>query len=202
MEMNVQHAVRTAAFAIPVLCASLLSNHTPSGVTLTRQSIPKLMLTMPAPRLIAEQDPSQVLTEQIDTTFEHLEKIKHVFSLKISEMSEIFHASRPTIYAWLSGSSPKDNTHIRRLSYITQVAQRFASLSFTKPEAILKRPVLTGNRTLLQCLIDNIEVSDEELRILHRIDQKEAAKRAEPKLAHKRHNDVESMITPIINNLA
>ncbi len=196
--MNTQHAIRTAACVIP-LCASLLSNHTPSGVGLTKQFLARQAVLVK--NQVDTTNPNTTIADQTKTTFEQLEQIRNTFALKISELSEIFNASRPTIYAWLNGSSPKDSSSIDKISYIAQVSRRFASLSFTKPEAILKRPVLTGNRTLLQCLVDNIEVSDEELRILHRIDQKEATKRAEPKLTHKRHNDIESMITPIINNL-
>ncbi len=197
--MNTQHAVRTAVIAIPLLCASLLSNHTPSGVGLTKQSLARQMLPIKSQTDAANSNPA--IAEQANTTFEQLEQIKHSFALKISELSEIFNASRPTIYAWLNGSSPKDSAFIEKISRTAQVAERFASLSFTKPEAMLKRPVLADNRTLLECLIDSIHISDEELKTLHQIDQKEAAKRAESKPARKRHNDIDSITTPIINDL-
>lgn len=196
--MKTQHAVRTAAFAIPIFCASLLSSPPPSGVDLTKQSIAKLVISAGQTE---PTQPSQAVIEQVSTTFEQLEQIKQAFSLKISELSEILNTSRPTIYAWLNGSSPKDRTSIEKISYISQVALRFASLSFIKPEAMIKRPVLSGNRTLLQCLKEGLEVSDEDLRTLQQIDKKEAAKRLEPKLSYKRRNDIESITTPIINEL-
>ncbi len=198
--MNMQPAVRTAVFAIPLFCAaSLLSNHTPSGVGLTKQSLARQVPPIKNQTYAATSNPA--IAEQANTTFEQLEQIKHSFALKISELSEIFNTSRPTIYAWLNGSSPKDSAFIEKISDIAQVANRFASLSFTKPEAMLKRPVLAGNRTLFQCLIENIDISDAELQKLYEIDQREAAKRAETKPARKRHNDIDMLTTPIINDL-
>lgn len=197
--MNTQHTVRTAAIAIPLLFTSLLSNHTPSGVALTKQSLARQALPIKSQTDKANSNPA--IAEQANTTFEQLEQIKHNFALKVSELSEIFNTSRPTIYAWLNGSSPKDSAFIEKISVIAQVAKRFALLSFTKPEAMLKRPVLAGNRTLFQCLIEKIDISDAELEMLYKIDQREAAKRAEIKPARKRHNDIDLLTTPIINDL-
>lgn len=199
--MKTQHVVRTAAFAMPIFCATLLSSYTPSGVGLTTHSVTKLIVPKIEQKSVVNPSKAIADVEQASATFEQLEYIKQAFSLKISEMSEIFGTSRPTIYAWLNGSLPKDELDLEKISTLEQVAQQFASLSFAKPEAMLKRPVLSGNRTLLQCLKENIDISNEDLKTLHKIDQREAAKRAEVKPAHKRHNDIDSIITPVINDL-
>ena len=169
----------------------------PSGLDMTIQSIKNLSLSRPSfqkEKVITQQ----IVAQDANTTFEQLEKIKNIFALKVSELAEIFDSSRPTIYAWLNGSSPQDNATLNKIHSVAEIAQRFKNLSFKKPEAMLKRPALTENQTLLHRLKLGGTISDNELQTLREIDLREAKKRAEAKVFQKRHGDIDTIITPII----
>lgn len=195
--MSTQLITRTTIGISCLLFTGGAFNLPPSGVDITTQSIKKFSLYRPSfqKEQVSQQ---QIVTQDANATFEQLEKIKNTFALKISELAEVFDSSRPTIYAWLNGSSPQDNATLNKIHIVAEIAQRFHDLSFKKPEAMLKRPVLTENQTLLHRLKSGVAISDNELQTLREIDLREAKKRAETKILQKRHGDMDAIITPII----
>jgi DNA-binding transcriptional regulator YiaG len=120
--------------------------------------------------------------KNVDTrsSAEHVENIRNVLTINMSELASILGSTRPTVYAWLEGrQAPKPDAaeNIRRLSH---VADKIKLANIIQLDQLIRRPVLNG-----RSLLDLIKVSEDPsdiLQVLRSISDKEAKTRSESKI--------------------
>jgi hypothetical protein len=84
------------------------------------------------------------------TPVDQVTAIKFYLGLKISDIASILHVQRPTIYEWLSGTSPHQSNY-RRLHQLYEIASEWRSLSYKQIGNYARTPRL-GEKSLLNLL--------------------------------------------------
>jgi DNA-binding transcriptional regulator YiaG len=139
--------------------------------------------------------------KNVDTrsSAEHVENIRNVLTINMSELASMLTTTRPTVYAWLEGrQEPKADAavNIRRLSH---VADKIKLTNIIQLDQLIRRPVING-RSLLDIIKVNEDPS-EILQVLKSISEKEAKTRSESKISGQNLrslNDVSSEFSPAI----
>jgi transcriptional regulator with XRE-family HTH domain len=78
--------------------------------------------------------------------------LKMWLGLSISDLANVLHVQRPTIYQWLSGTEPRRN-NLQRLSRLYGVAIQWRDLSNEPPGSYLRAPILDG-RSLVDLMCE------------------------------------------------
>ena len=111
-----------------------------------------------------------------------LEVIRDTFALKMSEIAQLFDVSRPTVYAWLDGSTPRPDV-LARLAYLSKQAEKVNQAGITRVEHFLRRPLADG-RSLLQLLKEGANIEQALSTIKHAAVEEESSR----KMAVSRHS--------------
>lgn len=110
---------------------------------------------------------------------EQLDRIKSTLKLTTSDLANTLGVSRPTVYNWAKGAEPSGDA-LLHLQFLAAEAQKIHSLSLTRPNALLKRPLFDG-KSALDILQSGITLSPLQLRALAVLDEKELNSRSRAK---------------------
>ncbi len=77
----------------------------------------------------------------------HIERIRSVLRLNMSEIASLFGVSRPAAYAWLSGTKPKREIEDNIWRFI-QFVDHFESAGLGRSPDIIRRPLSDGRSAL------------------------------------------------------
>jgi len=85
---------------------------------------------------------TDIQEQQIRTTAEKLEFIKDSFGITLSQLAKILRTSRPSIYSWLEGEEPRENTSLR-IQQIYECAEHWAQKNefHYSPGPIFRQPL-------------------------------------------------------------
>ncbi len=84
------------------------------------------------------------------STAQLLLNIRDVFTLRMSELAQIFGVSRRAAYDWLEGATPKPDT-VARIYTLSKYAEELKAAGIEQIEHFVHRPVVAG-RSLLDLL--------------------------------------------------
>jgi len=99
-----------------------------------------------------------------------LNKIRTVFGLTMTELAGVFGVARPTVYAWLAGTTPKSSLQEKAWK-LHHLAEKVESLDIARMSLMKKKPLSSG-QTLLQTLATGTRL-DEILAELQSSDPEE-----------------------------
>lgn len=113
-------------------------------------------------------------------TRERMTGLRRYFSLTVTDLAKILRVERPTIYAWLKGSSEPHSGNLRRLEKIYRLAQEWRAKSSIPMGTYVRDPFDDGRSVLDHLAEENVQ----ERAIRHaftviksRLDQEQATKR-------------------------
>ena len=98
------------------------------------------------------QDPFLAPHVQLASPADMLAEVRAALSLNVSETALVMHVERPTIYAWINGSTPRE-AHIKRLHELHGLARYWNGIS-NRPLGSLVRSAMVGMKTLVEHMAD------------------------------------------------
>lgn len=119
----------------------------------------------------------EVVESEILTFTEQIKLIKDSFGLNMSAMAELLNVSRPTVYAWMKGETPKLEEHITHVMHVVKQAKIYESLNLDRPDNFIKRPMLNGE-SLFSLLKQERTISELDYALIKELDSKESQIRA------------------------
>lgn len=118
----------------------------------------------------------EVLESEILTFTDQIKLIKDSFGLNMSAMAELLNVSRPTVYAWMKGETPKLEEHITHVMHVIKQAKIYESLNLDRPDNFIKRPILNGE-SLFSLLKQERTISESDYALIKELDSKESQTR-------------------------
>lgn len=94
---------------------------------------------------------------------QHLENIKQVLSLPVSETAGILGVTRQSIYKWMAGSTP-DHDKVEKIVELSHIADIFKAASVSRPGDLLRMKAFEGKSVL--DLVKNNENYSQHLSVL------------------------------------
>lgn len=119
----------------------------------------------------------EVVGSEILTFTEQVRLIKDSFGINMSAMAELLNVSRPTVYAWMKGDTPKLEEHITHVMHVVKQAKIYESLNLDRPDNFIKRPILNGE-SLFSLLKQERTISHSNYALIKELDSKESQTRA------------------------
>jgi transcriptional regulator with XRE-family HTH domain len=95
---------------------------------------------------------------QVLSISQHLAQIRETFGLSMTELAQVLRISRPTAYAWLNGTDPKDEEGKALISRLSNYAESLRSAGITKVEILARQPISAG-KSLIDLLKSGNDVS-------------------------------------------
>ncbi len=92
---------------------------------------------------LTPQSPSVLLDTRERTT-----GLRRYFSLNISDLARVLHVERPTVYAWLKGSSAPHPGNLKRLERIYRLARDWRARSSAPMGIYVREPIENGRSVL------------------------------------------------------
>ncbi len=91
--------------------------------------------------VLTEEDASEG-KEVIRITAEKIEHTRDVFGISVSHLAKILRTSRPTVYSWLEGEEPREQS-MRRIQRIYEFADHWAAMNpyHFSPGPLLRQPL-------------------------------------------------------------
>jgi transcriptional regulator with XRE-family HTH domain len=83
---------------------------------------------------------------------EHIENIRHIFNISISDLADFMGVSRQAIYKWLTGSSVPEQAKQDRIITLSRIADEFQAAGISRVGSLLKMKAF-GGRSLLDILL-------------------------------------------------
>lgn len=130
------------------------------------------------PSVAKKVEPSVAKEVDVRSPAAHVENIRNVLAINMSDLASVLGVTRPTVYAWLEGQKPKAEAVIR-IQQLSHAADEINRASIIRLDKLVHRPILNG-RSLLDILKAD-EDHSEALSTLKEIAKKEAQTRYEPK---------------------
>jgi transcriptional regulator with XRE-family HTH domain len=171
---------RVASFWKPA-CSTVLTcmlvgtGGTASGATVAWVAHDSLAYRVIAPAQIQLNVPLFV------DTSERMTGLRRYFSLTVTDLARVLRVERPTIYAWLKGSSAPHSGNLRRLEKIYRLAQEWRAKSSIPMGTYVREPFDDG-RSVLDYLAEE-HLQERMIRyafteIKSRLDQEQETKHA------------------------
>ncbi|QKZ04141.1 hypothetical protein [Pseudomonas eucalypticola] len=103
-----------------------------------------------ADRLIQTAESSSFKYAGVDvrSPVQHLENVKNILALPVSETAGLFGVTRQSIYKWLAGSSMPEQEKLERLSELSRIADLFNEASVSRPGDLLRMKAFEGKSVL------------------------------------------------------
>jgi len=79
---------------------------------------------------------------------EHLDNIKSVLSLPVSEIASLFGVTRQSIYKWMGSQASPDEENVAKLSDLSQLADLFKEAQVSRPQDMVKMKAFQGKSVL------------------------------------------------------
>ncbi len=100
---------------------------------------------------------SEALTENtkllsspdLRTPAQHLENIRSIFNIPVSNIADLLNVSRQAVYKWLAGNSTPEQEKQYIITTLSQTADKFHEAKISRPDALLTMKAFNG-----QSLID------------------------------------------------
>lgn len=125
---------------------------------------------------LTSQSPSGLLN-----TRERITGLRRYFSLNISDLARVLHVERPTIYAWLKGSSAPHPGNLKRLERMYRLARDWRARSSVPMGIYVREPIENG-----QSVLDHLAEENPDEQLIRRafsvikahLDQEQTPQRA------------------------
>jgi len=142
---GVARAVRTAAIVIGFFLVGTGSiNAAPSAERLNAYFKPK----MESKFTVAEQNQLKAVAFDWRGPGAHLDNIKSVLNLPVSEMALIFGVTRQSIYKWTGNQASPEEDKVAKISELSQLADLFNEGGISRPLDMLKMKAFQGKSIL------------------------------------------------------
>lgn len=109
------------------------------------------------------------------TAAEQLAYVRSVLGVSITDLAELLEVARPTVYAWMQGTEPRDE-HLERIQRLERQARDIEAYGMAGLGRLLKRP-LSGGQTLLGLIMSDQPV-DGAMAELHAVARQEEWQRS------------------------
>lgn len=86
--------------------------------------------------------------ERTVSVYERMTQIRHYLSLNVSNLAKVFLVQRPTVYAWLKGTSDPHEENLTRLSEIHRIAKEWHRIAGIPMGNLHKMPLANGSSLL------------------------------------------------------
>lgn len=75
---------------------------------------------------------------------QHLDNIKEVFSIPVSELAGCFGVTRQSIYKWMAGTANPEEDKIAKIAELSRLADAFREAGVTRPAELIKMKAFEG----------------------------------------------------------
>jgi len=99
--------------------------------------------------IVSPHGSSQVSRIDVRSAQQHLENIKSVFALPISDLAQALGVTRQSIYKWMSASAIPEGDNLSRLASLSRIADRFSNARIERAGALLSVKV-SGEKSVLE----------------------------------------------------
>ncbi len=87
---------------------------------------------------------TQLLSPDLRTPAQHLENIRHIFNIPISNIADLLHVSRQAVYKWLAESSIPEPEKQNIITKLSKIADQFRESNITRVETLLTMKTFDG----------------------------------------------------------
>lgn len=110
-----------------------------------------------------QDSPKRTLPTSPDvrTTLEHIENIRHVFDIPLSNIADLLNVSRQAVYKWLAGTSIPEQQKQTSIKKLSQIADRLKEAHIIRAGLLIKMKAFNG-RSLTELLLAG-EATNEHL---------------------------------------
>lgn len=140
---------RTARSACYVVGAALLST---GAVTMT-SSTERLQSYFKGREhpsaIVSPYGSPQAASIDVRSAQQHLENIKSVFALPISDLAQALGVTRQSIYKWMSASATPEGDNLSRLASLSRIADQFSNAKIKRAGALLSVKI-SGEKSVLE----------------------------------------------------
>lgn len=93
---------------------------------------------------------SRASASELVSASDRLDTIQNAFSLSVTQLADVLHVTRPTIYAWRQSdvTVPRDTGHAKRLHQLYMLVQKWQTLSPGEMGDIARAPLGKGDSFL------------------------------------------------------
>ena len=85
---------------------------------------------------------------------QHMENIKKVFTIPVSELAASFGVTRQSIYKWLAGTANPEEDKLAKIAELSKLADAFQEAAVDKPTELIKMKAFNG-RSMLDMFKNN-----------------------------------------------
>lgn len=140
---------RTARPACYIIAAALLSTGA-VAITSSTERLQSYLKGNERPSAIASpHDSSQATRIDVRSAQQHLENIKSVFALPVSDLAQALGVTRQSIYKWMSASAIPEGDNLSRLASLSRIADQFSKANISRAGALLSVKV-SGEKSVLE----------------------------------------------------
>lgn len=79
---------------------------------------------------------------------QHLENIKSVLNLPVSETAAVFSVTRQSIYKWISGASAPDQENVAKIAELSHICDSFKFAGVDRPGELIRMKAFDGRSVL------------------------------------------------------
>lgn len=101
---------------------------------------------------------SEKLAPDLRTAVEHLENIRHIFNIPVSNIADLLNVSRQAVYKWLAGNSTPEQEKQTIIRTLSQIADKFHEAKLSRADTLLTMKVF-GDRSLMDIVFSGEDPS-------------------------------------------
>ncbi|NIF18855.1 helix-turn-helix transcriptional regulator [Pantoea sp. Cy-639] len=141
---GVARAARTAAIVIAFFLGTGSVQAAPGVERLNSYFKPKQETKF----TVAEKGQLKVVNLDFRGPNEHLDNIKSVLNLPVSEMASLFGVTRQSIYKWTGNQATPDDENLAKIAELSQLADLFKEAQVSRPLDMVKMKAFQGKSVL------------------------------------------------------
>ncbi len=141
---GVARAARTAAIVIAFFLGTGSVQAAPGAEGLNSYFKPK----HEAKFTVAEKGHQKAVSFDFRGANDHLDNVKSVLNLPVSEMASLFGVTRQSIYKWMGNQSTPDEDKIAKIAELSQLADLFKEADVSRPLDMVKMKAFKGKSVL------------------------------------------------------
>lgn len=141
---GVARAARTAAIVIAFFLGTGSVQAAPGAERLNSYFKPKQETKF----TIAEKAQPKAVGFDFRSPNEHLDNIKSVLNLPVSEMASLLGVTRQSIYKWIGNQASPDDENVAKIADLSQLADLFKEAQISRPLDMVKMKAFQGRSVL------------------------------------------------------
>lgn len=141
---GVARAARTAAIVIAFFLGTGSVQAAPGVERLNSYFKPKQETKF----TVAEKGKLKAVSLDFRGPNEHLDNIKSVLNLPVSEMASLFGVTRQSIYKWTGNQATPDDENLAKIAELSQLADLFKEAQVSRPLDMVKMKAFQGKSVL------------------------------------------------------